>query len=289
MYLADARYIQPNVHIYLSPHHDDVCFSIGHLAGRLGGELVNLFTLSRYAPAKVGLPADEESRAEIVSQLRREEDQRFVQIAGLARHDLGLREPPLIGYEPFDLARLDVEVASLSATLVPYLLALLPAESEPGAASLYCPMGIGGHRNHLSTLLAVRGAYDALRRRCVVFLYEDLHYASVASVRKAGLRRAAQVFAGAPLCRIVSPLDSSDAARKMQWIGLYASQHAQAPRLGDFTPASGLVSGLHEIVWEVSPSFDGQAESPRSSRIRRVCSMSSIKALAQRLSGWFSA
>lgn len=240
------------MHIYLSPHHDDVCFSIGCLAGRFGGDLVNLFTLSAYVAIDMDLPADGMARVAVVSRLRRQEDQRFVQAARLLRHDLRLREPPLIGYGPFDLTGLDVEVAALSAILMPYLLAMLPGDGDPGAARLYCPMGIGGHRNHLSTLLAVRRAYDALRRRCAVFLYEDLHYASDPPAREAGLRCAAQVFAGTKLSRIVLPLHSHEAERKMQWIGLYASQHNRAPRLADYTPASGIASGPHEIIWQVS-------------------------------------
>jgi hypothetical protein len=247
------------MYVYLSPHHDDVCFSIGHLAGRFGGDLVNLFTLSRYVAVNMDLPTDDDSRVEVVSRLRRQEDQRFVQAARLVRHDLGLREPPLVGHGPFDLTNIDVEVAALSASLVPYLLTMLPGEGDPGAVSLYCPMGIGGHRNHISTLLAVRGAYDLLRRRCTVFLYEDLHYASVHHARDIGLRRAARIFAGIQLSVIVLPLHSRDADRKMQWISLYASQHAHTPRVADFTPASGIGPGLHEIVWQVSPLIGVQA------------------------------
>lgn len=245
--------------VYLSPHTDDVCFSIGHLAGRLGGDLVNLFTLSRWAAIKMELPADEAAQAEVVSRLRRQEDQQFAQAAGLVPHDLGLREAPLRGSEPFDLADLDVDLAALSASLSPYLLALLPSDSDPASASLYCPMGIGGHRDHVLTLLAVRDAYETLRHRCTVFLYEDLHYASVPHTRDVGLQRAGQLFAGTRLSPILEELQSHDVERKMRWIGLYASQHWRTPRIADFTPASGMASGLHEIVWRVSPSAGDQA------------------------------
>ena len=32
--------------IFLSPHHDDICFSLAGLAERTGGDLVNIFTIS---------------------------------------------------------------------------------------------------------------------------------------------------------------------------------------------------------------------------------------------------
>ena len=209
------------MNLYLSPHHDDVCFSIGNLAARLGGEVWNLFTISRYVGADMDLPPE---------------------------------GPELVGHDPFDLTDLAPEVDMLTARVVPRVLDLLPSDGDAEAASLYCPMGIGGHRNHVSTLLAVRGACEALSRRCAVFLYEDLHYASVPHVREAGLQRAARVFEGYGLSPIVKPLSAEEADRKMGWIGLYASQHTHTPLARDFTPASGLDAGPHEIVWRVAPS-----------------------------------
>jgi hypothetical protein len=120
-------------------------------------------------------------------------------------------------------------------------------------ARLYCPMGIGGHRNHLSTLLTVRNAYDVLRRRCMVFLYEDLHYASNPRARRNGIRRAIHLFSGIPLSPIAIPISENESERKMRFIRLYTSQHRYLPRVVDYIPASGLAYGLHEMVWQASP------------------------------------
>ena len=248
-----------DMHLYLSPHHDDVCFSIGNLASRMGGDVLNLFTVSRYVAVDQGLPADEAARVEAVSALRRLEDEAFVRAAGLIHRGLGFREARLTGHEPFDLADLAPEVDMLLAELMPVVLGMLPSGGDPSQASLYCPMGIGGHRNHISTFLAVRAAYEVLRHRCTVFLYEDLHYASVPRLREDGLRRAAHVFGDYRLSEVVHPLDVDEAERKMRWIGLYASQHPHPPRIADFTPASGLAEGPHEIVWRVSPMDGDQA------------------------------
>jgi hypothetical protein len=245
-----------SMHVYLSPHNDDVCFSIGHIASRFRGDLVNLFTRSCYVAVNIELPSDEEERIEVISQLRRQEDQLFTEAAGLVRHDLGLSEPALIGYDPFDLTDVKSEAGALSERLIPFLSSMLPGEGDPSAASLYCPMGIGGHRTHLSTLLAVRNACDDLSRRCTVFLYEDLPYANDPRARQDGLRRAATVFAPTQLSPIVFPIDSDEAERKMEFIRLYATQHRCVPRIVDFTPASGRADSLHEIVWKVSPSVD---------------------------------
>jgi len=247
------------MHVYLSPHNDDVCFSIAHVASRFRGDLVNLFTRSRFVAANIELPSDEEEQIEVISQLRRQEDQLFTEAAGLVRHDLGLSEPALIGYKPFDLTDVESEVGALSERLIPLLLSMLPAEGDPSAASLYCPIAIGGHRNHISTLQTIRNAYDVLSRRCTVFLYEDLPYANNPRVRQHGLRRAAELFGATfgatQLSPIVFPIDSDDAERKMGFIRLYATQHHPPPSMVKFTPASGRVEGLHEIVWKVLPSI----------------------------------
>jgi hypothetical protein len=197
------------------------------------------------------LPSDPQRRVAFVSDLRRREDQAFVTAAGLDRTDLALEEPSLIGYDPFNLVDVGAAVARTSQRLIPFLFDLLPSEADPRTVNLYCPMGIGGHRDHVSTLVAVRGVYERLSKRCALHLYEDLHYASARSLREAGLRRAAELFAGFDLSATVHIMSAGDAARKMRWVGLYASQHADGLRPEQFIPASGLTSELHEIVWRV--------------------------------------
>ena len=114
------------MHVYLSPHLDDICFSLAHLAGRYHGELVNLYTRCRYVAASIGLPADEAARVEAVSRLRRAEDIRFAEATQLTRQDLELKEPALMGRHWRDLSDLEGEVAALSACLMPVLSELLP-------------------------------------------------------------------------------------------------------------------------------------------------------------------
>ena len=111
-----------------------------------------------------------------------------MQAAGLNRHDLKLEEPRLIGYQAFDLINLEAAVARTSEQLIPFLIDFLPSGGYSREVNLYCPAGIGGHRDHLSTLLAVRGAFDKLRSRSAIHLYEDLHYASVPQARETGTK-----------------------------------------------------------------------------------------------------
>jgi len=247
------------MNVYVSPHNDDVCFSLGALASQQGGELVSVFTVSDYVAAATPLPRDRSERIAAVTALRRREDESFAAAAGLDRHDLGLAEAPVRGRAPFDASSLERDVEDVGACLVPFLWTLLPAGSDPTTSSVYCPMGIGAHRDHLCVLAAVRRAFKILQRRCALYLYEDLHYASAPDVRGAGLARARRLFADAELTPCVVRLDSRAAALKLQWIALYASQHAHVPRSADYVPASGSEPEPHEMIWRVAPRPSAQA------------------------------
>lgn len=241
------------MHLYLSPHHDDVCFSLGHGAALTGGALVNVFTRSAWVAIPRDLPAGREARIAAISALRAGEDARFAAAAGLERHDLGLAEPPLVGRDPFDVRELKEEVDLLSATLAPKVLQLLGAAGGVAMPVLHCPMGIGGHRNHLSTLMAVRRLWPELAGRCELRCYEDLHYASAAAARERGLTFFASLFDGWARTPLVTVLSPQDAGCKLERIGFYASQHPRPPEMRQFTPASGLADGPHEIEWRVGP------------------------------------
>jgi len=254
------------VHIYLSPHNDDVCFSVGALASRTGGELVTAFSASAYVSARLDLPADPAARVAAVTDLRRGEDVLFAGAVGLVRHDLGLSEPALYGLGPFDHSGLREEVDELAVRLIPFLLELLSGQAGGSRAALYCPMGIGAHRDHLAMLLVTRGAVRKLAPLCDIYLYEDLYYARNPSARQKGVDVARRVFAGVQLSPIAMPLDRDAVERKLHWIGLYASQHARPPQIVDFTPASGLSPGPHEVVWRVLlPLTDGAQGAARQS------------------------
>jgi len=248
------------MNIYLSPHHDDVCFSIGHLAASRGGEVVNLFTVSSYvATPSPGAPPGQ-TRLDTTTERRQREDDRFIQAAGLSAQDFELAD--VAGdADPFDLSGIESEVDLLTARLIPYLLDRLPADSDPQTANLYCPMGIGAHRNHVSTLMAVKRAYDALSPRCAIFLYEDLHYASIDWIRKRDLYAARTAFAGHGVLPMMVPLSQEDMERKLSWIGFYESQVGAAPQASQYVPFTGMSTRPHEAIWRIFPS---QAATPLS-------------------------
>jgi hypothetical protein len=108
--------------IYISAHHDDVCFSIGQLCQRLGGgSLLNVFSLSNYTHESLCIPGD----VNHVSALRDKEDAAFASLCGLRRINLELLDAPLRGRRPFDKSERENEGKLIGPRLMNATLELL--------------------------------------------------------------------------------------------------------------------------------------------------------------------
>jgi LmbE family N-acetylglucosaminyl deacetylase len=234
--------------VFLSPHRDDICFSLGALALRLGhGLLLNLFTASQHI---VDRPRGERPSADVVTRLRCEEDRRFAELSGLRVVDLGLEEPPMKGRTPFDQSGITDDRAALTGPLLECLITFEPAGDSDAPSVLFCPAAIGGHANHLAAMLTVIDALPTIERRFRVLFYEDLPYASSGSKRRAGLTRLFSLVEGRHPIRHAIPL-GVDAPAKLDAVRLYRSQFSVLPEsLRRFSPRTWLPMAPHEAVWE---------------------------------------
>lgn len=224
--------------VYLSPHYDDICFSLGMTAQRRGGgQLVNVFTTSNYLDGKL-------APAEQVTPIRDAEDRAFAEASGLERHNLGLAEATVEGFHPFDLAGIEKEVDALEQPLIGLLQGM-------AATKIYCPLGVGRHRNHLSVFLAVVKSFATLREKATIYFYEDLPYASCPAPRMEALKRFAYYFPNNSVSRQATILKPDETAKKMALVGLYKSQHPQGIRQEEFSPADPQTPVPHEGYWEV--------------------------------------
>ncbi len=234
--------------IYLSPHHDDIAFSLGsHVANSPGGILVDLFTRSGYvAGVDWRLPVPSE-RVEEISTIRRAEDEAFARRYGLERLDLGLEEPSLRGRAPRDPAGLADDSAQLEKPLAALLFDLLAR----GPAQVFCPAAIGGHVNHLATRAVVLSLWPRFGSGHQLLFYEDLPYAASRRDRRRGLEDLRAATGGRPLRRF---------AWRARWeklaaVNLYPSQHRQPRRsFRRFSPAAFWPIGPHEAVWSLGDS-----------------------------------
>lgn len=244
------------MNIFLSPHHDDVCFSLAITTMALGGgHIINIFSQSDNVAGPTRELMGEERNQSSVSALRAQEDVQFCKIVNLVRHDLGLLDSPLRGDDPFDASNVDDQAIVVESALEPLLRKLI-ADSEIGAESvnLFCPMGIGGHRDHLATLKAVTRLQAKLPFGFKFRFYEDLFYASDYSTRQKGLERFAAMNANKQFYKIPLRLTPADLDKKMQMTNLYKSQHESMQPASVFIPADICLHGPHEAIWESFPT-----------------------------------
>lgn len=242
--------------VYLAPHSDDVCFSLGAFAhARQAGTLLTVFPRSGYhVLAGPGAPAS----IEAVSRMRVAEDTRFARACGLRAAYLGFTAAGARGEPPFDTRRAP-EVAERIAR--PLLAALRGptigrAPCAPGARPLLaCPAGIGGHVDHAAVRLSIIRHLRLLEPWYRIGFYEDLHYASDPRRRAAGLEALRHALAGRRLLRCVAPMDDAAQALKMRLVALHASQLGEQLRsLHAFMPATPRPSPPHEALWMLQPA-----------------------------------
>jgi hypothetical protein len=226
--------------VYLSPHHDDVCFSLGGLIRKInGGILVNVFSISNYTDEALRLPSD----FRLVSRIRDQEDDEFARRCGLTKHNLEQLDSPLRSREPYDQMHRLEEVMRLSPILSCCLAGITGVRARP---LLFCPAGIGLHRDHLIVRDVIFREYKKFRAAFDIVFYEDLHYASQATVREKGLTdflKAGEEWGYTKRYKFGVTAD------KLNLICHYRSQFRSLPTdLSSFSPADGSNSP-HEAVW----------------------------------------
>lgn len=234
--------------VYLSPHHDDVAFSLGgFVSSHPGGHLVNVFTRSSYLCAEPLRLRAPEHVVRTVTELRTSEDIAFAAATGLARRDLGYTEPPILGRHPMDVRPVEEDIGAI-AGLTDVLLAL--AETLPEPRWLFCPLAAGAHVNHLAVRTLVLRHLPILEHNYTLAFYEDLPYARSGKNRRRALKELRSAVAPRTLVRFVFPLTGDGQRTKLDLVRRYASQHVSPPESIDaFTPKALWRLGPHEAVW----------------------------------------
>jgi LmbE family N-acetylglucosaminyl deacetylase len=242
--------------LYLSAHCDDVAFSLGaHATQHPGGRLFTPFSRSNCinngglieTHGLDQLPPD--ARIMSVSSIRRAEDEEFARRAGLVASYGGLDEAPLRGRDPFDPAHAAEDAAALGPEIMGAIKALLPRKKPGRRPTLYCPIGIGHHLDHLVVRGTVLANLAWLRQWYGVVFYEDLPYAANMAPRREMLDAfTALVGPPAPRRRV---LKVHDPAAKVELAVIYLSQHGWLPPpVGWFVPATGEADEpMHEALW----------------------------------------
>lgn len=204
----------------VSAHLDDAAYSLGGwLASGIGDRvmIVTLFGISDFAPHEPQVHGD----PNLATKLRREEELRFANCAGVESFVLDLPEaalrrradPATLFVSP-DEAASDSILADVEAALRAFVRAACPVH-------LFIPLAIGGHIDHwLARFAATRIAQEL---GCITTFFEDLPYAGHLT------ETASSVVLGV-LAAGMKPfmLSSAGLDRKIDLLNGYASQVAAA-------------------------------------------------------------
>jgi LmbE family N-acetylglucosaminyl deacetylase len=242
--------------VYLQPHSDDICFSLGALAAmRKQGVLLTVCPIAGYVPVR---PGETPPPAELVTKMRVEEDRAFCDTCGLEPRFLEIPCGSYLGYRPFGLERVEENARRIGPHMLEALLTQTFDANHRTRHWLFCPAGVGGHVDHVAIRMVIAERSDELSEKYRVALYEDLHYASNPTARRAGVKRLLEAAFGKRLRRRPIPL-CGRAAEKLSLIQLYRSQFLEQPvSLAEFLPATRIPSSPHEAIWteEAFKPFD---------------------------------
>ncbi len=234
--------------VFISPHCDDVCFSLGAQAlARNAGTLLTVFPVSAYTAA---LPNGDRSKSSVITQTRLDEDAAFARATGLQACCLPFRDARMREQTPFDSRLATAMVVQIEARLIGALMGPMIGRRPGVSPWLFCPAAIGGHLDHVTVLLTVWKNRALLSRHYRLAFYEDLHYASDRLRRERGLANLHRLLGGVVLRRVAWPLDEKQQAAKMRLVWLHASQLTpQISTIAAYTPAVSQSATPHEAVW----------------------------------------
>lgn len=238
--------------IYLQPHSDDICFSLGVFAYRRhSGILLTVFPISNYVPPRLGATTPSK---EWITRTRMAEDAAFAEACGLDNRLLELEGACELGQQPYNFGWVGENLQRIKSPLLDALLKAPPAgKSSSVRPWLFCPCGIGGHIDHVAIRMLVNQNFDQLSQSYRIGFYEDLHYASSAAARSVGMNNLWQEARGRNLRRYVFPL-GEDVAKKLALIQLYKSQFLILPQsIEEYTPAVEPANPPHEAIWSGKP------------------------------------
>lgn len=241
--------------LYLSPHCDDICFSLGsYVASQGKGKLLSVFTRSNHVRNAELIETQKlyelppEARIMSAMAIRRDEDERFAAEVGLTTSYGNLDEAPVRGREPFDAACVHEDTNQYSAAIMGQIKSL-HLGVEPRSSVLYCPIGIGRHVDHLIVRDTVLENLSELRKLYRVCFYEDLPYAANHDLRRDGLHDFFERVS--PLKPWRHAVRTRNVQYKLELAAIYISQFQWLPIVvQEFMPATKVPGNpIHEALW----------------------------------------
>jgi glycosyltransferase involved in cell wall biosynthesis len=226
--------------LYLSPHLDDICLSLGgFVRRRKTGVLLTIFSRSDFVCRAMPLPSDKNDRVMLISEIRRAENEAFAQRVGLLTRYGELAEALVRGRDAFDAAKATEDTRLLHTKVMVAIEKLKTPEPLNEKPWLFCPIGIGNHLDHLIILRVVVDNLASLKSTYRIAFYEDHPYATDRENYIIGIERLRTLLAPLEPKRRVHPI-SDVIDDKLRFARLYDSQFVNPPTS---------LASIHEAVW----------------------------------------
>jgi hypothetical protein len=237
--------------VAISPHFDDVCFSVGHLVRRVTAcekILVNIFTRSDDVcniPTIDRLSGIEGSqRIETISRLRDEEDSAYARALGFRKIDCGFADADIVARTEKDPGHHYAGIDEETEAVTNCMRGLLGEFARAGDAIVLCPLAIGQHRNHL---VAFAATLACVPPRIPIVFYEDLPYSVDDAERRKRLAGLHAFLTGRGYGRHALMLSQEDLMEKYADARHYLSQMSDSNQ--HFVLRTPECPHMHEAVW----------------------------------------
>lgn len=227
-------------YLFLSPHFDDICFSLGGFLSKLGNDvektIINIFTRSSYIRRMAMDYGDLELRTELISKIRAAEDLAYCRMHNMQQVNLRFAETS--GCEK-------------EKEIYEEILNLLDALNTDKNSIIFFPMGVGEHPDHLTIFSMGQKLMETCGYNFAI--YEDLPYAHVKRDRYGRIGEISNFLIESGFKNYRYKLSSAAIDEKKKGILCYESQHryknAHRIRILRYYVRRGIIPRAEECLW----------------------------------------
>lgn len=229
--------------IFISPHFDDICFSMDGLLQNLKEykkTMINIFTKSYYI-RRMSMPySNQLERMELISEIRRNEDAIFCSNYNITQINLEFFEAS---------TKSIVNKQQDNDSIYKRLVEIIDFDEEQ---LIFIPMGIGNHEDHLQIFNIFKNIVSEKTRTKFV-IYEDLPYAHVRNDRYLRIGELSNFLVANGFKNYNLHLNRKVILQKRKDIMLYESQHRyknyKRVRIGRYLVRKSFLPSSIESFW----------------------------------------
>ena len=200
---------------FISPHFDDICFSMSGLIQNLKEyekTVINIFTNSCYI-RRMSMPyLDQLKRMELISEIRKNEDTIFCKKYNANQINLGFFEAS---------TKSIINEQENNKLIYEKLKEVINFNEEK---LIFIPMGIGNHEDHLQVFNIFKNIINK-KTQIKFIIYEDLPYAHVRNDRYLRIGELSNFLINNGFKNYKLRLNKENILQKKKYIILYESQH----------------------------------------------------------------